>query len=202
MTTIDNNDGLATERLVTLYRSATPAELAAGLGWYSQAHDTATTLAAEHGIPVSSVAAIIAALSQRSDWIRNLDRTRELLATGETYGLGRSVDKARRILSGEDPERVLSGPKVRAFWSNIADPLNSRAITIDRHAFDAVAGMVTDDRTRKGVLERKGGYESVADIYRAAARVLGVAPHVVQAVAWTVWRNRTGRFHYQRLEAA
>jgi hypothetical protein len=199
MTRFNNNDGAATDRLVTLYQSATPAELASGLSWYSDAHAVASELASSHLRDTNTVAAIIAALSPRTDWPQNVKKTRELLATGDTYGLGNGRDKAKRILSGEDPDGVLSGRKTRAFWSNIADPVNSRAVTVDSHAFDAAVGMVTNDDIRKRTLERKGGYEAVADAYRAAARVLGVAPHVVQAVVWTVWRNRAGRFHYQRV---
>ena len=55
------------------------------------------------------------------------------------------------------------------------------------------------DRARH-VLDRKGEYERIADIYRSAAATLGVAPHVVQAVVWAAWRNRFGIYHYQRTD--
>jgi hypothetical protein len=195
---IDNSHGQATRRLIRLFTDATADELAYGLGWYVQAHETAAALGTAHGYTTRQVAGVIAALSPRSDWPQNVKRAGEMLASGDTYGLSNGRDKAKRILAGEDPADVLSGPKTRAFFDNLADPLASSAVTIDAHAYDAAAGMVTNDRQRK-VLDRKGEYERIADIYRSAAGHLGVAPHVVQAVVWVVWRNRMGGFHYQRV---
>ncbi|NIR42247.1 MAG: hypothetical protein GWN07_41145 [Actinobacteria bacterium] len=39
----------------------------------------------------------------------------------------------------------------------------------------------------------------MADAYRAAAHILGLAPHATQAIAWAAWRNRYGRFAFQRV---
>jgi hypothetical protein len=197
--TIDNGQGQATRRIVRLFEQATDDELAYGLSWYARAHELAAGLAAEHHMTVSDVAAVIAALSPRSDWPQNIARARQLLAEGDTYGLTLGRNKARAIVAGADPASVLGGPKIQAFWRNIADPLNSTAVTVDSHAYDAAAGMVTCDRARKA-LDRKGEYDRIADIYRSAARHLGVAPHVVQSVVWVVWRNRFGAFHYQRVK--
>jgi hypothetical protein len=196
--TVRNDRGQATWRLVRLFQSATDEELAYGLRWYAQANDWLQSLADQHGLKISQVAGVAAALSPRTDWPQNRSKTEQLLADGDTYGLTNGRLKAQRIVKGEDPDEVLSGPKTRAFWSNLADPVNSTAVTIDAHAYDAALGLVTNDRQRKA-LERKGEYERIADIYRSAARHLGVAPHVVQAVVWAVWRNRYGRFHYQKV---
>jgi len=199
---IDNAGGRATRRLVTLFSGATDEELAHGLSWYALAHDTAAALAEPYRgyITTDTAAGVIAALSPRSSWPQNVERARQLLATGDTYGLTLGRGKARRIVAGEAPLAVLSGPKERSFYSNVSDPLGSDAVTIDAHAFDAAAGMVTSDPARKA-LGRVGEYERVAAMYRSAARTLGVAPHVVQAVVWVVWRNRFGAFHYQRVAA-
>lgn len=193
------NQAAASDRIVRLYRSATPAERSQGLAWYGEAHDVAVSLAQAYNVSVSSAAGVIAALSPQSDWPQNITRARQLMAGGDTYGLGDGRRKASRIMSGEDPDKVLNGPKVRAFWSNIADPVSSTAVTVDRHSLDAALGMVTTDAIRKSILERKGGYEAVEEAYRHAARRLGVAPHVAQAVAWTAWRNRNGKFHFQKV---
>lgn len=186
----------ATERITTLVRSADASELAYGLSWYEDAHTAAFEIADEFGLSVDQVAGVIAALSPQTNWPDNLRKARQLVETGETYGLGNGIAKAKRILAGESPLDVLGGPKVRAFYETLADPLSATSVVIDRHAFDAAAGEVTNDRTRKS-LERKGEYERIADIYRDAARLLGLRPHVVQAITWAVWRNRYGRYHYQ-----
>jgi hypothetical protein len=187
----------ATERVVRLVREANDAELAYGLTWYADAHAWVASLAAEHGRPVDDVAAIVAAISPQTSWPDNQRKTEQLLTTGETYGLRLGVDRAKRVLAGEDPDAVLGGPKVRAFWRTLADPAGANDVVVDRHAADAVLGYVSDDVTRKRLLERKGGYDAVADVYRSAARLLALRPHVVQGVVWAVWRNRYGRFHYQ-----
>ena len=189
----------ADRRLVTLFQSATDAELDYGLTWYADAHEQLRSIAAEHGVSVDTAAAVTAALSPQTNWPDNLNKTRQLLATGDTYGFRLGRGRAQRVVAGEAPLDVLGGPKVRAFYSNLADPVGSDAVTVDRHAVDAALGFVGDDNSRKRILERKGGYEGIADAYRSAARVLGVKPHVVQAVVWAVWRNRFGRYHYQRL---
>lgn len=197
--TIDNAGGQATRRIMRLFADATDEELAYGLTWYGQAHALACELAETHGVSVDQVAGVIAALSPQTSWDQNIIRARQLLTTGSTYGLGLGIRKAISILAGSAPGDVLGGPKTLAFWSNIADPENSQAVTIDRHAYDAALGYVADERERKS-LDRKGEYERIADIYRSAARSLGVAPHVAQAVVWAVWRNRYGRFAFQRVE--
>lgn len=186
----------AVERITTLVRSADASELAYGLTWYEDASSTASALAAEHGLTLDQVAGIIAALSPQTAWPQNLDKARELISTGDTYGFGRARSKARRILAGESPDDVLAGPKERAFYETIAAPARATSVVIDRHAYDAVIGAIGTDRSRKQ-LERKGAYDAVSDVYRDAARLLGLRPHVVQGVVWAVWRNRYGRFHYQ-----
>lgn len=198
LTPIDNRGGAATRRLIRFVDDATTAEIRHGLGWYELAHATACTLANENGVSVDTACGVIAALSPRSDWPQNVKRARELLETGDTYGLGNGRGKAKAIVAGADPLSVLSGPKTRAFYLNVADPEHSDAVTVDAHAFDAAAGRVTDDRTRK-VLDRVGEYDRVADFYRRAARSLGLAPHATQAIVWTYWRNRFGQFHFQHV---
>ena len=195
---ITNDQGEATNRIVAMFRSANAEELAYGLTWYQDAHTFAAEVAQRHGLTVRQVAGIIAALSPRTSWELNKVNAERLIATGDCPGLTLGRHRAQRIaFDAEDPADVLGGPKVRSFFDNLADPLNSEAVVIDRHAFDAVAGQVTNDHTRKQ-LDRKGEYQRVSDIYRSAAHVLGVQPHVVQAVVWSVWRNRYGRFVYQR----
>lgn len=201
---LPNDKGQATRRLVRLFTDATDEELQYGLAWYSDAHEWARRVAGEYGLTTDAVAGILAALSPRTDWPQNKAKAEQLIATGETYGLTNGINKAKRILAGEAPADVLSGPKTRAFYANLADPLGSTAVTVDTHAVNAAAGQVLTDQGLKRILGPAGGYEHVADAYRSAARLLGVAPHVVQATVWVVWRNRfggrpemTGPFHYQ-----
>ncbi|HTE66948.1 MAG TPA: hypothetical protein VK736_11925 [Candidatus Binatia bacterium] len=114
--------------------------------------------------------------------------------TGRTprYATGSNVVKARRCDAGEHWADVLGGPKVRAFAALIDDPDDLTAVVIDRHAFDVAVGRVTSDHERDLLLKRRGVYERFARVYRAAARVLGIPPSVVQATTWTYWRRVKG----------
>jgi len=192
---------MTTRRLSSLFLSATPVELDLGLTWYAAAHEEALGLCDDDGtgLTIDQAAGIIAALSPRCSWPHNVKRAVQLVSTGATYGLNNGVDKARRILAGEDPDTVLSGNKVRSFYDNIARPATSESVTIDGHAYDAAAGHICSDRERKA-LERVGEYDRIADMYRWVASREGLAPHVVQATVWCVWRNRYGRYHYQKIQ--
>jgi len=179
---------------VALFHEATAAELAHGLTWYTDANRWCAQVARRHGLSTRQVCGIVAALSPRTEWGLNKRRAVQLITTGDTHGFTDGRRKAQRILEGEHPDDVLGGPKVRAFYDCLARPLESDSVVIDRHAFDATVGAVTNDDIRRRILDRKGGYDAVASLYRHAADTLGLRPHVVQAIVWSVWRNRYGYF--------
>jgi hypothetical protein len=191
----------STRNVLRIYRAATADELAAGREWYARAQ----RLAAELDEDVDRAAGVIAVLSPQTSWPLNVRLARrayelrdagasveEIVAglRGCTHANGR---KAAMILWGADPDAVVSGPKVRAFWHTIARPGDARSVVVDRHAYDVAVGRVTDDTTRGRALGRVGGYAAVADTYLRAAKILrrqgqDVTAADVQAVTWTVWR--------------
>jgi hypothetical protein len=174
-----------TGRIIAIYRAATAAQLAEGTDWYSAARTFSIGLAERYGLTLEQAAGIVAAISPRLPWDRNMAYADLLMRTGDCPTLKGNKAKAVRILSGERPLDVLGGAKVRAFYLAIlGDP---DAVVVDRHAFDVAYGAVTDDRTRKA-LDRVGGYDGYANAYRAAATALGTTAVVVQAVTWVVWR--------------
>jgi hypothetical protein len=128
-------------------------------------------------------------------WSRNVVEAENAYAGRPIRVLGRNADKARRLVAGADPEDVVSGPKVRAFWRTIVDPTDPRAVVVDRHAIDVAAGRVLTDELRGAYLGRKGAYDTVCDMYRRAARILSaeygtaLSPAEVQATTWVVWRH-------------
>lgn len=173
---------------------------------------------------VSKAIAVIAVLSPQLSWDRNVDlawlaysRYDDAVRRGATWlkdrdqrleamltswpGLKTNGRKAMRILDGERPEDVVSGPKVTAFYYAIKDANDPRGIVIDRHAFDVAVGRVMDDRTRGIVLGRAGAYESFVRAYERATVGLrafypNITPAEVQAVTWVVWRNeKKAGFH-------
>lgn len=201
-TLLNNSNGQVTRRIVRLYREASDESLRYGVSWYWQAHGAAGILSRRFGVSREVATGVLAALSPSCHWSRNKSLAWEMLSTGNCgHMYGDAIRKARRIIDGEDPLDVLGGDKVRSFYRNILDPWGSDDVTVDRHAFDIAAGRVTDDLARKALETggrkgnrdgQAGNYVRVADCYRRAADILGVSPHMVQAVTWCEWRDRKG----------
>lgn len=173
---------------------------------------------------IARAAGVIAALSPRLAWRKNVEyaelaymvyrqamdhplmpRTGEVpeaFFAGSIPTLNANARKAFRILSGQDPEDVLGGPKVRAFYFTIVNPSDPRAVVVDRHAIDITFGQVLNDQARGLALGRKGAYDTVAELYRRAARIISAelgemwTPAQVQATTWTYWRReRAAAYH-------
>jgi hypothetical protein len=206
-------DSIAVGNVMDVWGDATVDELTEGLGWYEAARTFAVGLSERYGVSLEVAAGVLAALSPKVNWDRNMWAGDYLLRTGRKppQVLPYSVERARRIMAGEDIDTVLmcarcargdkrshtcSGEKVRQFYACLTDPACD-AVCVDRHAFDIAAGRMTNDRVRKA-LDRKGVYGVVADTYRVTAALVSlqvgitVAASAVQAVTWVVWRNRKG----------
>jgi hypothetical protein len=136
--------------VLAVFRSASPEEVAEGREWYLKARALAEDL---HPFGVERAAAVIAVLSPRRTWDQNVALARRayelFLVDGHVDALRTTGDQQRKVtrllVDGENPDDVVSGPKVRAFWHTIAHPHDPRAVVIDRHAVDVAVGKVTDD---------------------------------------------------------
>ncbi len=178
-----------TNRIVRCYREAPAPTVKAGLSWYSDAHAVAASLDPSNP---HRAAGVIAALSPRIQWARNLELAAHVYATdGEATGtLGASCRAAAAIYAGADPLSVLNGPKVRSFYALIADPTDADTVCVDRHAIDIALGVRMTGAARGAyVLGRDGLYDRCARAYRRAAEVLAHTPAQVQAVTWLHWRT-------------
>lgn len=182
---LDSQEWLANNILAT-YDQATDQDRQEGTLWYPLAHLFA------HTVGIGSVkrgAGILAALSPQTSWPEN-KRLALNARTGKITGhTGANCRKALECRQGFEPLDVLGGNKVRAFYSLILEPGNAFDVVVDRHAFDVALGYVTNNLARK-VLERRGGYDYVADAYRNAAAELGILPSVLQATVWLTWRRQ------------
>lgn len=178
-------------RLARILDTASDGSWQEGTYWYAVAHAAAVDLAADYDVSVECAAGVIAALSPKLPWSRNVRVARQLFATGDCPALGKNKAKARRIVAGEHPGRVLGGFKVRSFYACLICPA-ADAVAVDRHAVDAALGVRNSDASRQRILERSGGYQLVADAYRTVARRYGLAPAQAQAIIWLEWRERNG----------
>lgn len=152
--------------------------------WYYRAHNECQTLADSHGIDTAAAAGIVAALSPRLPWAININEAYKVIVGRDSRALGASIAKARRILSGESPDSVLGGLKVRSFYRNLIDPRDDYHVTIDIWAVRAWYG---DLKYNKGITARQ--YETIAADYRALARLYNMRPSEIQAVVWELVRR-------------
>lgn len=171
---------------------ATAADLAAGLAWYDRARAVAERMAAETGLSVRQCAGIIAALSPRCQWASNVSAAWTMAraaAAGELQaprvaGTLSNRAKAWEIATGGDPDEILSGPKVRAFFANIMGDRD--AVTVDVWAARAAEGRDWPHAPAK----RR--YRLLAESYRRAGERRGMHPRDAQAAVWTVYRRLHG----------
>lgn len=172
------------ERIAAAYDAAPPNVRDAGRAWYESGRAEARSMAryAPAGVGAVRCAAILAALSPRTQWSVNLRWARAIVraaAAGEpcpAVSIKRNRAKAWRIANGADPARELNGPKTRAFWRNLAG--DASAVTVDVWAARA-AGV---DAERE--LSRVGAYDAVAASYRAVASYRAESPSDLQAIVW------------------
>ena len=176
-----------TKNIIAVYNRASAAELEDGLTWYPNAHDIANQLG--NG-DVKFGAALLAVTSPMQKWDRNVKVAFHAVEYGDPYpGMRQTMDKVSRLLSGENPDTVVSGQKVTSFYNNIVDPYGPH-VTIDRHAYDIAVGKRHTDKTRPSI--GKGIYNALSKAYVEAANELGIAPLALQAITWVVWRRELG----------
>jgi hypothetical protein len=191
------------ENICSVFNLATAAELATGLNWYAQAKKAAAIMAQRYGIHTHEAAGVIAALSPRNRWERNLSDAEHLIAAFVAAGaegcatvkvctFSANKAKAIKILSAgcitdADVIKILSGPKLTEFYSCI---VGIQDVCIDGHAYAIWFGerVILSDVPSIGVKLRR---EIKAD-YVYAAEVKGISPAEMQAVTWCVWRRLHG----------
>lgn len=168
-------------RIDRVWLKATPSDVEAGARWYDEAGDLATSLADAAGSRARA-ASVIAHLSPRSTWARNVLAADALIRTGKILPgvMGREARRAEDALNATDPLQTFTGPKTYRFALNILG--DREAVTVDVWAC-RVAGVDEDHLTRKGA------YDVLEAAYRAAARRRGVDPATMQATTWIVARG-------------
>ena len=173
------------DRIVRTFDRATASDVERGARWYGDAEAIAASLAPMAG-SLEHAAAVIAHLSPRTSWARNIAGATELVAGGPaTYCLGANRDGARRALASTDPLATLNGPKVSRFARNILGDRD--AVTVDVWAARVALGPRELDAEK--VLTRAGVYDAIEHAYRLAAKRRGVDAATMQATTWVVARN-------------
>ena len=191
------------DNIKAIYQLATLTEQQEGIAWYPTARAIARELANRYDVHPAEAAGVLAALSPRNRWERNVQDADSLITAYVAGGaeqanltkvctFGANKVKAVRILTAgvltdADVLAILSGPKLKEFY-NCIQGLNE--VCIDGHAFCIWAANRTSlkDVPAIGVKLRR---QIKAD-YRAAADELGLTPSACQAITWVVWRRIHG----------
>lgn len=191
------------DNIKAVYQLATAAEIVEGKAWYHTAHEIAEQLSATYGVSLDQAIGVIAALSPRNKWNRNvidaesiinayLDGGSEQASLSKVCTFGANKAKAVKVLEASEPTfeavlAILSGPKLREFASCI---YGLDQVCIDGHAWCIHQGgrVSLKDVPAIGVKLRR----EIKNDYRAAAADLGVTGYEAQAVTWVAWRRIHG----------
>lgn len=182
--------------ILRVYRAASETARRIGASWYAAESDVLATLAHDLELPLASVCGAAAAISPGMRWelvpgyVHALATAADpSVITVPTYSR-LFVERALACLRGEDPEQVLGGPKVRAFYALLLTRGQGRDVVVDGHAFNIARAYRAPIRGGESTGVSPSRFRKVAEAYQRAAEIVGVPPHVVQAVTWVEWRKR------------
>ena len=194
---------MTAQHILSVYGLANAADRANGEAWYPVASSIAQTLADSYGVSYIQAVGVIAALSPRNKWDRNIADAESLIkvyvidaesaADVKVCTFTSNKQKALKILADSDINAqqmldILSGPKLREFASCIMG--NPEEVCIDGHAYSIWLGdrVTLANVPSIGVKLRR---QIKAD-YVNAAKELGIPAPTLQAVTWCAWRRIHG----------
>jgi hypothetical protein len=181
---------------------ATAADYVEGKGWYLFAFKVASVLATNYGITTATACGVIAALSPRNRWERNLQDAEKTIAAFKAGGAESAMlvkvctftgnkKKAIAILerngSADVVRAILSGPKTTEFFNCICQEDDC---CIDGHAYSIWFGdrITLANVPSIGVKLRR----AIKADYAAVAKAHGLKSFEVQAITWVAWRRLHG----------
>lgn len=171
-------------RILVTFDRATTSDVESGARWYDDANTLAANMASAHlDGDIERAASVLAALSPRTSWARNVAGAAAFFCGGPIAArrvgcMSRNIETARR--ARDHGFAALNGPKTSRFARNISG--DREAVTVDVWAARVA-------RLDEDLLSRKDAYDAVEHAYRLAARRRGVDPATMQATTWIVARN-------------
>lgn len=177
---------------------ATNQEIRDGMDFYPGANGLCRFLSAIYKIPSRQVAGIYAALSPMNGWDANVanivDVLRWSIDPNPDLGMPQvntpriNRDKAIEIAEGKDPEHVLGGRKVSAFFRAINNPSDDKHIPVDRHLICLALGMKLDKNQLSRVASSREIYNKVESAYLDLGKREGIGNRLA-SIAWFVQRR-------------
>ena len=181
---------------------ASAADVVEGKAWYQTAQQAAIELSDRYSIDVTTACGVIAALSPRNKWTRNLIDAENLINVYVTAGadacsevkvctFGKNKAKAISILDCiptlDVVEGILSGPKLKEFFRCI---IGQDDVCIDGHAYSIWFGnrITLANVPSIGVKLRR----QIKTDYLAVANTNNLTGYEVQAITWVAHRRLLG----------
>ncbi len=190
--------------ILGVYHLANAADRADGGQWYGAAYRVCDAIAAQYGVHVNTVAGVVAALSPRNRWGRNIADAENLVKLYTAGGTDAAASckvctfasgkrKALQILAENiaNPDAIraiLNGPKLVEFFTCIVD--DRPDVCIDGHAYAIWVGERITLADVPAISKRLR--ETIKADYIEAADLLGVSPSTLQAITWVTWRRLHG----------
>lgn len=177
-----------TDAIIATYDRATDDDRANGHNWYRDMVRTIADQAQSSSLTVSQCAAIYAANSINTPWVRNIKLATLAIAQNGMSGgtLGMIVRKVNAIIDGHDIETTLTADpanrKIVNFWRNLSGDFD--AVTVDRWAHRVATNGERSD------VPSGARYSEIAEAYRMAASQRGIDPATMQATTWIVARGK------------
>jgi hypothetical protein len=171
---------------------ADPMDRREGLAAYARYHHVMQVISHKYGVPLERTVAAFVSLSPNSDYIGNLRSTVSVLhGIANGWGIERvQVSTYRHCLArawayANGQARFLErtkGPKVRAFYHNVLDPLDGRHVTIDGHM---TAIWRNQELTmRQALVHSRKEYDAIANCVKRMAFGEYLVPCELQAILW------------------
>lgn len=179
-----------TKNILKMYRQASEFEKEYGNNWYNKANMLVRNLAIEYDLPIKIVAGVLAILSPRNRWERNVIDCKTIVkAYNEHKGIDSfkvsTLDSNKRkawLLLHTRDMKLIKGIKVSNFYLNILGSKNN--VTIDTHAYNIAIGKHRGVKTFTYTQ-----YDDVAIAYQSVASMLGIAPCDLQAITWLTYKR-------------
>ena len=196
---------MTVQSITAVFNLASQADRNQGINWYSKALDFAYELEASYGVQLETIVGVIAALSPRNRWERNMQDAESMVkvyAAGGDYNDLMSLkvctfttgkQKAAAILTDKVSDRdallaILKGPKLCEFFNCILGDVDD--VCIDGHAYSIWVG----DRITLANVPSIGKKlrQTIKADYQQAAKNLGLKSHELQAITWVCWKRIHG----------
>jgi hypothetical protein len=163
-----------------------------GMAAYARYNHVMRTIATRYAIPLDRTVAAFVSLSPNSDYIGNLRSTVSVLA-GVANGWDveqvqvstyrHCLHRAWAYVHGQASFLdCTKGPKVRAFYHNVLDPLDYRHVTIDGHMTAIWRGK--DLTMREALVYSRKEYDEIANTIKRMAFAMALVPCELQAILW------------------